>query len=266
MSFAFVIPFCDKDTEVLFFNLMRWSKFNPCTAQYSSARAQVSLFFIFNTSSHALTELNEAKIKQLVAPFSDAFVSIHIQNKFLTSEQNHYPFAPAVTFFETILSEEFSQFECIFYCEADCVPVREAWLHAAVNEMIDCEKNDYWIKAPAVVSEEWGRLKMPLARKIHMNGNGFFRAKSGIARNLFAEVYQLLREEPTKRVGYDVFLFNHVFNDKEWKYLIKFLQHVRWTGFVQNFYRYDVPANYKPDEACFFMHGRSAVEFLRQQT
>lgn len=259
-KYGLIIPFCDKDIDDLIFNLNIWKRENH-KIDNKNIKYNIDLIIIYSgLNNHDKYQEYKSLIYKNLNDYDIYFNNIIIDNIVLTKDEDCYPYAAAVTFF-TILFK-YNYYECIYYCETDCLPVKNNWLNKLWYEFEDVYIHDIWLKGNKFPSE-YQTIPIGGYNHLHINGNAFFRVKPNDSIELFKEIYKYILLKPN--YGYDVGIYDYLEKIKlnVLKYNLK--DKIKFTLFLINFGKCFLNINVWnniPNETYFF-HGKQCIQKLR---
>nr|AHN97889.1 hypothetical protein [uncultured bacterium lac146] len=170
-----------------------------------------------------------------------------------------------------------TQYEFTLQMESDCFPLKAGWLDAA-NGLISSGGEKQWIVGPAY----YGPTTIHSSYQAHINGNGIYNTANLQFQSFIQEVFTPLLKSlilcGASDLAYDTTLGLAFANlgslDVDYRApLLKALPRMRHTELIRNAggrveneddYRVDVDGLVKSGPNVFFVHGRAAVDGIKQ--
>ena len=269
-EYALVIPFCDKDYHELLFTLELWTKNNYLPKIQNDEQLlnmksnNIDLILYYATSNNKnnddKTESIKKKLMDKAKIHNSSFSNIFFEIIYLDKKDDYHPKAPGIMFFHFMFSQNYESF---FYCESDCIPIKNNWLKYLENELEDSKINDIWIKGSIYKGER--KLFSDLARKNHINGNAIFRIKNDLEKNIFKKMSNCILK---KRGAYDVEMMIYFYRIKNTEDGKLFFKHCKYTDFMLNFGKQKIPNKIIKNENnvlkdTYFIHGKQFFNFTK---
>ena len=261
-KFALVIPFSEKDKNDVIFNLSLWKiDGHKISRTYNKfIKYDIDLVFYYCSSDDSNTEEIKNRVLEFSKDYKSSFKSIIFDSLILKKEDDIYPKAPGLMFFNFLFGN--LNYEAFFYCEADCLPVKNNWIRFLNYEFKRSYKNDTWVKGTDY-SGKVVKFKNQAEAK-HINGNAIFRIKTKKATQVFNQMSEKILQLET---AYDVAMMKYFYFNKNKSLKELYFSHCEYTDFILNYGKCEIPTEIlsKPPHKSCFIHGNFYLSHLKSK-
>ncbi|CAM4933178.1 unnamed protein product [Rotaria socialis] len=228
---AIVIPFIQSQINTLIHQLEFENIYSPCRSPFRS----IDLIFYHNEQASSLLDY---LIRQLNYEHR-CFKNIRIFAANLSEEENPYPMGSAIMWKKLFLNEQLSNISLrhhgythFFLMEPDTRPIRQYWLDAIVEQIINSHTRESDISTQWWMTGSIYRGFESIGQNFfHINGNALYHLSSSFVQ--FIELFSKdFLTESQRALGYDLGLFLYLFkNIDEGK---KIWHKFQFSDFIQN--------------------------------
>lgn len=259
-----IMPFPIKQIEDVKANINSWSRFQPCSQDFtllSSNTTQVNFIFFVSSSE------NEKIRKELINyfnsyPSSKCFKSVSVEFANLGKDDSYLKGSRLM--FEQMISKKLNygnnDVSHVFYMEPDCSPIRSNWLHA-INQQIIPLNTPFWMKGSIFRGKMHILKTMEIYNHIHINGNAIYNVRSDDFRKFYFEIVRPFINDKFKEGAYDTDIYK-VLLWQQAKYTASFFHLFQFSDFIQNHWHSEYSLNEILDgnPNTFLIHGGYAHE------